>query len=234
MRRLTFALLLSALLFSSCAPSRYVSRIPASEAAPIALLEPLSDISYINRNGAQAYDDSLSMESTRLLTDILTTMPLPVESFQYPVEYVIPYDYSGENNVIAWDVSALAGVRPRKLKDAGVPDGIAQLLRENGYRYGMLVFAAGFERDQTNYRKGLLGGAMLSVVTGVLSALVGVGGAAYSVPLRYLSRIYVMIVDAEANEIVYYANTSNMEEERDPLNPLTQRRRIEKLFRRFK
>ena len=232
--RLLLALALSALLFSGCAASRYVSKIPAAEARPIALLQPLSEISYIDRAGVQAYNDSLSAASTQLLTEIIMTLPLPQKSMEIPVDCVIPYDYSGENNVVTWDVAALSGVRPKLLKNAGVPDSITNLLRQNGYRYGMLVYASGFDRDAANYRKGLAGGIFLGVVTAVISSLVGFGGAAYSVPLRYLSQLYVMIVDVEANEIVYFANTANMEEECNPISPVAQRYRLERMFKRFK
>ena len=233
--RLLLALALSALVFSSCAQARYVSKIPAAEAQPIALLQPLSEISYIDRAGVQAYNDSLSAASTQLLTEILMTLPLPLNSLEIPVDCVIPYDYSGENNVVTWDVAALSGVRPGLLKNAGVPDSITNLLRRNGYRYGMLVYASGFDRDATNYKKGLTKGIFLGVVFSVVAALTGgVASIGYAAPLRYLSQLYVMIVDVEANEIVYYANTANMDEECDPVSPAAQRSRLERLFRKFK
>lgn len=233
--RLLLALALTALLFSSCAPARYVSKIPAVVAQPIALLQPMSEISYIEKDGSYVLDQGLSETSTQILTEILTSLPLPVGSgMGTPVETVIPVDYSGENNLYAWHLSALAGVRPKKLKNAGVPDEITDLLRANGYRYGMLVYHGGFRRDRSNYAKGVAKDVAVGVVTGVLAALLG-GGAIYTgYQLRYASRLYLMIVDVEANEIVYFANTANMEEESDPLNLPEQRYRLARMLERFK
>ena len=233
--RFLLALALLPLLFSSCAPARYVSKIRAAEAQPIALLQPMSEISYIEKDGSFVLDPGLSETSTQIITEILTTLPLPVGSgMGTPVETVIPVDYSGENNLYAWHLSALAGVRPKKLKNAGVPDEITDLLRAGGYRYGMLVYHGGFRRDKSNYAKGVAKDVALGVVTGVMAALLG-GGAYYTgYQLRYASRLYLMIVDVEANEIVYYASTANMEEECDPLNLTNQRYRLARMLERFK
>ena len=57
--RLLLALVLSALLFSGCAASHYVSKTPSWAVKPIALLEPLSEITFIDRDGVQAYNDTL-------------------------------------------------------------------------------------------------------------------------------------------------------------------------------
>ena len=233
--RLLLALALSALLFSGCAPARYVSKIRAAEAQPIALLEPMSEVSYIEKDGTYVLDQGLSETSTQILTDILTSLPLPVGSgLGTPVQRVIPMDYSGENNIYSWHLSALAGVRPKKLKNAGVPDEITNLLRANGYRYGMLVYHAGFRRDRSNYAKGVAKDVAVGVATAVVAALLG-GGAFYTgYQLRYASRLYLMIVDVEENEIVYFANTANMEEETDPLNLTEQRYRLARMLERFK
>ena len=233
--RLLLALALSALLFSGCAASHYVSKTPSWAVKPIALLEPLSEITFIDRNGVQAYNDTLSAASTAMLSEILTTLPIPADAFEFPVETVIPYDYSGENNEVAWDVGALAGVLPGRLRKAGVPDAITNLLRENGYRYGMLVYASGFQRDMSNYKKSVAKGAFLNIVLAVISVFTGGAvSVGYGMPLRHVSQLYVMIVDVEANEIVYYNNTTKMDEECDPLDLTLQRRRLERLFRKFK
>ena len=234
--RLLLALALSALLFSGCAPARYVSKIRAAEAQPIALLEPMSEVSYIEKDGTYVLDQGLSETSTQILTDILTSLPLPVGSgLGTPVQRVIPMDYSGENNIYSWHLSALAGVRPKKLKNAGVPDEITYLLRANGYRYGMLVYASGFQRDMSNYKKSVAKGAFLNIVLAVVSVFTGGAvSVGYGMPLRHVSQLYVMIVDVEANEIVYYNNTTKMDEECDPLDLTLQRRRLERLFRKFK
>ena len=233
--RFLLALALVPLLFSGCAPARYVSKIPASVAQPIALVQPMSEISYIEKDGSYVLDQGLSETSTQILTEILTVLPLPVgDRNGIPVETVIPADYSGEDNALAWHVAALSGVRPKKLKDAGVPDEITELLRSNGYRYGMLVYHGGFRRDRSDYAKGVAKDVALGVVTGVLAALTGVGVFYSGYQLRYASRLYLMIVDVEANEIVYYASTANMEEECDPLNLTNQRYRLARMLERFK
>lgn len=233
--RFLLALALLPLLFSGCAPARYVSKIRAAEAQPIALLQPMSEISYIEADGSYVLDQGLSETSTQIITEILTTLPLPVERPDgYPVAEVIPVDYSGEDNPYAWHVSALAGVRPKALKNAGVPDEITRLLRSYGYRYGMLVYHTGFTRDRSNYAKSVAMDVGLAVVSGVIAGLLG-GGAVYTGHhLRHLSRIFIMIVDVEANEIVYFASTANMEEERNPLNAPLQKERVFRLLRRFK
>ena len=234
-RKPLLILALLALLFTGCSSARYVSKTPASVAQPIALLEPMSEIFFVEKNGTETLDIGLSETSTQILSEALTSLPLPVEQpGGYPVAEVIPVDYSGEDNPYAWHVSALAGVRPKALKNAGVPDEITRLLRSYGYRYGMLVYHTGFTRDRSNYAKSVARDVGLSIVTGVIAGLLG-GGAVYTGHhLRHLSRIFIMIVDVEANEIVYFASTANMEEERNPLNAPLQKERVLRLLRRFK
>ena len=205
----------------SCGTSRYVSGVPAGSAAPAALIEPLSYLTYIQSTGEESFDPEGSEKAQKLLADAVSgAYPglggvLPVTDFDNPDELL---------NCI----EALAQINnPKGLEQSSVPEPVRKLLLANGYRYGLLVYSTGFTRDMKNYARAVAGNAVLAIVTAVLTlGMVSV----YGIAIPYSSKVCLMVVDAQENRILYFDSTSG---EMNPLEAKHVNKQIEKLLKNF-
>lgn len=208
-------LLLFVLAQAACSPSRYFAGTVPPE---LALLEPVTYISHVERDGELVPNDSLSIRSAEMLTRVFTSIGLPVAG-------IVPVDYWGDDGDLLPYLEQLPAVDARHLKRSPVPEPIRQLIQEQGHRYGMLVYADGFTRDEINYAKGVAVGAALGVLGLVLS-----GGryANINIPNKFGSHIFVMVVDAEANQVVFYNRSTP--DEANPMSEKQLRQQVRKLM----
>ncbi|MBQ9471350.1 MAG: hypothetical protein IJU72_10430 [Bacteroidales bacterium] len=206
------------LMMASCSPSRYFAGTRPPE---LALVEPVAYMSYVQRDGELVPDDSLSLVSTSMLTRMFTSSGLPVVD-------IVPVDYWGHDSTLLPLVELLPAIDVRQLKRAVVPEPIRQLLRERGHRYGLLVYADGFVRDGRNYAAGVATG----VAVAVFSALLTGGSSAYlAFPNKYGSHVFVMVVDAEDNRVLFYNKSTPSEA--NPLNAKSLRKQVRQLVEKL-
>lgn len=218
-RALFLALLL--LLLFGCASQRYMSGISSEQLGSIALVQPNSHQSYIDRDGTMAYNDSLSWRSVDLLTDELMHSHLQIPQWIATTDSQI-------DEIWAF-MDAMAVQKTRRIGDMLSSQPIDSLLLANGYRYGLLVCANGFSRHNRNYGLSVATG----VIVGVLTAVLTLGTYVYMpLPNKGSSHIYAAIVDAEEHRIVFY--NRNTPEEAEPLDAKTIRKQIKTLFKDFK
>lgn len=218
--RALFLALLLPLLFG-CASQRYMSGISSEQLGSIALVQPNSHQSYIDRDGTMAYNDSLSWRSVDLLTEQLMQSHLRIPKWIATTDYEI-------EEVWAF-MDAMADQKTSRLADLPTSAPIDSLLTAHGYRYGLLVCSNGFSRHNRNYGLSVATG----VIVGVLTAVLTLGTYVYMpLPNKGSSHIYAAIVDAEEHRIVFY--NRNTPDEAEPLNPKTLRKQINTLFKDFK
>lgn len=218
--RLSPLLLLLPLLLS-CASGRYMSGISAEQLGSIALVQPNSHQSYIDRDGNMGYNDSLSWRSVDLLTEQLMQSHLQIP------QWIATTD--GEIEEVWAFMDAVADHKTRRLADLPTSVVIDSLLIAHGYRYGLLVCANGFSRSNRNYGLSVATG----VIVGVLTAVLTLGTYVYMpLPNKGSSHIYAAIVDAQERRVVFY--NRNTPDEAEPLEPKTLRKQINTLFKDFK
>lgn len=203
---------------SSCAVTKYASEVPAAVVTPVALLQPLSIVEYIGKDGEAVISDSLSTISTELLTGIVSGM--------IPVDCVIPVDYTKE---MVAEVDVLPGLDPKMLLGATIPDATRKLILDSGHRYGAVVFAGGFTKSAGRYAADAAKGLLLGIATAVLS--MGMVST-YGISTKCASQLSIMIVDAQDNRVIYYNRTPV--EEQEPARPIPLQNQARKILRGFK
>ena len=217
--------IVAALTITSCSTTRYISKdTSVANVGPVALVQPLCEQYYIGADGKTVYDAELTAESSKMIDQIVSNIS-PVVNTQY----LIPVEYSEANKDLQRAISSISSVQVPKLSKATVPECVKDILRENGYRYGAVLFAAGLTRDRKEYRKEVGKGVAEAVLTTVLT--LGMA-TAYSMPNKYISNIYLMIVDAEADKVLYYKKSEPGTS--DPFNVETVWKQVNDLVKDIK
>ena len=189
----------------------------------MALIEPVSYMSYIQSNREEVFDPETSAQSASLVKDVIR--------LNFPeITAVLPLEDAGDGmKDLESQIALLYSVKANKLDGARAPAAVRNFIREHGFRYGAAVFATGFTRDSKEYKKQVAKGALLGIITAVVS----LGAVSYyAMPLKYSSSLYMIVVDAQEDKIVFYERIQP--EEVDPLNAKWLRRRIERFRKHFK
>ena len=218
-----FFILCAALMLASCAPTKYLPKDLAANLDGVAVLAPLSYVDFQAEDNQFYPDDSLSAISQDILVEALMESSLPVKKF-------IPVDYLTLGQSFENTVASLEMVQPKQVPYMNIPPEIDKLLEVNGERYGVLVFNTGFVRDLKGFRREVAKDVAATVVTTALAVLLGGGVTTYGVPVKNVSRMFAVIYDAQENKAVYFNNTLNANEERNPLDPSDVRKQVDYLF----
>ena len=218
----TFALLLcSAVLLSSCATAKYFSGFkPGDAEGKMALLGPVSTQFYIDKDGQEAYSETLSIASEEMLADLTVKMGVPVDEI-FPLDSLLMEETVGF-------VRYLQSSTKKRMGEAPIPAALDELLEEHGYRYGLLLYADGMSRDKGEFVKKAVAGAFVSVVIAVATLGMIVP---YAVPTEYSSAMYTAVLDTETNRVVFYNHSGPRETH--PLKEKPVRSQLADLYRDF-
>lgn len=192
---------------SSCATTRYVSKNDIGAIHDVAIISPFAYISFLNGEGKLQYDDSLSKECARLISEALMHSPIPTGKS-------IPVDLDSDDPVWKDAIASLRDVKPKEAGLTPIPRELDELLEENGQKYGVVVFANGYTRDKKDYRKKVALGIGMAVLTTVAT-----GGMAtsYSLPVKNSMHTWIAIIDSENDRFVFL--DSLLEQDTDPTKP---------------
>lgn len=217
-----FVILAAVATIYSCASMRYVSDVEAAQARPMTLIKPLSHMEYIQSNGDIVNDIPSSDEASQLLASLVQVHFPEISSV------IDTHDVKDEEG-INYCLRALAGVNVKSLKSSTLPDSIKDLIMDDGGRYGVLVYSEGFTRDKNNYRKAVVGNVLLGIVTAIISF-----GAVsmYGVPILHESNVYLMVVDAKEDRVIYYDKSTP--QEANPLDSKSVSRQLKAIRKHFK
>jgi len=213
--RFAFIMLAGALALTSCGATKYISKADVENITDLALVEPLTQIYYIDANGREFLDDSLSVECAYLV-DAVMHATLPVSNTLFMGQDGFPDDFMR-------DVFGLMQTNAKKAAQMPIPQSLDRFLESRGSRYGAILFAQGFERDRKNYRKAMAAGLVL----GIVSAIISFGSASvYSIPDRYRLDTWIAVLDSVEDKVVYINRRSN---EASPVSPMQVERELKKL-----
>lgn len=195
--------LMTVLALSSCAATKYIAKTDFNSISDVAIVSPVTSIEFLDKKGNSSYDDSLSAECARLITEALGRSPLPTGSF-------VDIDFDSTGAACREAVASFRNIQPKKAGETPVPHALDSLLEVNGKRYGIFVLAEGFTRDRGNYGKAVAMGLGLALVTTV--ATMGMA-TAYSVPYKSATQVWMTVVDSENDKIVFYNSQSREDSE---------------------
>ena len=117
----------------------------------------------------------------------------------------------------------LTGVIPKKAGLVIIPQEIDRILEAKGSRYGIVLYANGFDRDPKNYGKEVFKGVFLSILT--VAVTLG-SAAAYFIPQKSLLNTWIAIFDSETDRVIYF---NRLSEEVNPCKATDVDRHIRRL-----
>jgi hypothetical protein len=215
-------IVLAVATITSCATTRYSSGVTPEQVGVMALIEPISYMSYIQSTGKEEFDPETTAQSETLVKNLV------LQNFP-EITTVLPLDDYWDKQELENEISYLYSINAKKLEDYWAPVSIRRFLNDQGYRYGAAVFATGFTRDKKEYRRKVAMGALLSVIT----AIVSLGTATYyATPLKFSSSLYIIVVDAQEDKVIFYDKA--LPEEYNPLDAKKLNRRIALFRNHFK
>ena len=177
-------------------------KIGLSEVDNIILVDPYTEIRLIEKDQFSQYNDSLSYLVSRLIKDafaqnrwIPVTDTISIRDETILSSYQL-FQYQIKNASDGYQVT--------------VPSELNTLIKSSGHRFGMLLWANGYERTKDNYSKI----EALNIAVCILSVIVSFG-TLYYYPMTYKGslRLYVAIIDTDDGRIVYY-NTALLNDSR--------------------
>jgi hypothetical protein len=226
-------ILLSALVFTSCASHRYcASDFKADGPAAIPLVQPYVDIFTIAK-GQETYSDTLSLVATNVLTGILED-----NLTQFPISEFIQIDDADFDRLIGRSGAELADLgrsRGRNVSNLPLPDPIRQLMDENDLPYLMFLYESGFRRSVGDVVKQAVGEAAAAIGISIVTAIL-TGGAYIPTPILYgnaateATSFTLLVADRQANAVAYY---NFVEKETDPLDRSKVFTLLYNLFNKF-
>ena len=205
---------------TSCGTTRYISKADIANVNEAALIAPVAEISFIDREGQVYLDEALSEECRKLLTETMLYSGVPISG-------VIRTDGDMLSDNCLEAIHAIRSINPKKAGSAPIPEALDKLLEDNGKRYGIVLFAQGFERDAKNFRKEAVKGALLGLVTGI--ATLG-AVTVTNVPSRNTLDTWMAVIDSESDRIVFF---NHLVTETSPTTPPQVVRHVEHLTKRL-
>lgn len=212
----------AALVLTSCAASRYVcpgvGMVPDTD---IALIDPIAQISYVDAGGVENVSDQLSRTCVGILSDAV------VRSEMYS-GVVIPLDGGPFSDTCIEEIMELRERPFSKRTVLAIPPGLDRLLEIQGTRYGMVVYATGFDRDPKGYMREVLRDTFISVFSAVLTmgSVVTYGSSS-----RYRLSTWVAVLDSQEDRVVYM---DCIDKEASPVMEQHVRKQVRKLGRHLK
>lgn len=208
------------ILFGACTNSRlYTSQVAANQLEDLHYFPPVGYISYIEKGNRGEYNEEISQQLELLTTSILISNA-GIYKLTDSIHYKFPDDQINANNDL-WTVideieftNAINGIT--------IPPSLKFIMQENDTRFAMAVMVDGFVRRKGNYTGEVLKSIGLGIVT---------FGMFYTVPVKSISTIRVLILDAYNEEIVFYRK--NIMQDKSPLDPKVIDKQVNKIFKGY-
>jgi hypothetical protein len=206
---------------SSCSTSSIMkSRVNPKEINELAVIEPFSFISYIEKGNKAFPNDTLSMKSSRLMREVIDlykpSIPLSEETLEV-------YDFELRNKLIR-EVKTLmySAQSNRQVSSLRITPLLDSLLVNNDKRFGLVMVNTGFTRRPGNYGNQIAKGVAMGVLT---------LGMYYETPIKSNSTLYAMILDSEQKNVTFFRRS--MLPDKDPMNEAVLKRQMYDIFKGY-
>ena len=223
MKRFVFPLaVVAALVFSSCASSKFYSQ-DASSVRPLALVQPCSYLTDAVGDFSTVYFESVSNVNNAILMEAIPSLGLPIEK-------VVPFEFNCADKsdaTVRW-MRHLADVGASGAKNLTVPADILEVVKGSGCRYGLVLSDIGYVKNarQLNLEKALEAGMKIA------DALVNNHYDLSDDTEEHLNGLFSVIFDAETGKVVWYG-TAPRSYKFDPLDGGDMKKQLTKLYKAF-
>jgi hypothetical protein len=202
MKPIKLLIVLGFFMLSSCTTTKTLtSSVKPFEVTDLQQIEPYSYISKIGSGNKRKLNDTASIESRQLLIKIVNEL-----KGQIPLTGEITVSDTTIKRKLEKEIEFLciSADRLKSITDLKITPIIDSLLDKKGKRFGLITVSVGFTREKGNYGKQVAKGAAMGILT---------LGMYYQTPIKANSTIYVMIVDAQENNISFFRKSSLQDKE---------------------
>ena len=233
MKRFHLLLPLAALILTltSCSATRYCSdSLKAYAPTDIPLIEPYSEIQYIEQRSEGVVNDSVTALAHDILLDCLeaNTDNLPYGS----ILYLDDKDFWNDIGLDVFDlVQYSRNSRRSRVATYPIPESLQTFMDANDLPYVMLLYHTGMTRIAGNYAKEVVRDLAISVGVSVLAnILLGGNVYAYTTPVHCLSEFTVAVANGAEGRLSFYNSYGR---ECEPLDGSQDGKLLRKLFKKY-
>ena len=223
MKRILFPLaVLAALVFTSCATSKFYSQ-DAATVRPLALVQPCSYLTDASGDFATDYFEQVSKINNAILMETIPTLGLPIEK-------VIPFKFNCADKsdaTVRW-MRHLADVGASGAKNMTIPSDILDAVKGSGCRYGMVLSDIGYVKNPSQYN------LEKTIETGmkIADALINNHIEISDDTEAYLNGLFSVIFDAQTGKVVWFG-TAPRSYKFNPLDGADMKKQLTKLYKAF-
>jgi hypothetical protein len=202
-----YIFILMLILFTHSAKSQHKS-ITLSQLDSLLYFKPFSSISIITKGNKQAISDSLSADAQKLQWGIVRNYSEQIhlaDSFELPDNYL--YNRVAKEFYYLHEQGLKQMWKHNNFSVIQITPVIDSILMATKHRFAMLIANQGFTRASGNYA------AQVEKDIGIAILTLGAVGI---VPYKALSEVYVVIVDSQNKNVVYF--TQWMWPKKEPLD----------------
>jgi len=192
------------------------SKVKAHEITDLQRFETLSHISLIEQGNRLIYNDTLSLKSSKLFSDVLMSM-----DDRIPLTGDITVGDRFTQIKLAKEIGHLCTTadRQKSVANLRLTPTLDSLLETNDKRFGLLTITTGFTRAKGNYGRQVAKGVGLGILT---------LGTVYTSPIKASSTVYVMIVDSKDNNVAFFRKS--LLGDAQPLEEKILRKQVQQIF----
>ena len=220
MKEKFIGIIILGIIFQSCVTNKYLSSAtPKNEVTNIEYFEPYSYIQLIKKGNKSELNDSLSLESKRIIDSVIYS-----NKNLYKIKNKIIIEDSSINEKVENELSFLiqSAMQKRKLEGIKITPVIDSILESKNQRFALGIVGVGFGRRKGNY-----GGQVAEgVAVGILTL-----GLFVPAPIKSNLSLYSVIIDSQKNEIAFYKKTLPIE--KSPTDPIIIKRQLDKIYENY-
>lgn len=182
--------LLPLIVLSACS-GKFVSPSKTGRVQEVAHFEHIANIHLVEKGDQMVYNKEISDSATIVFNNTLRM------NSQVRISKSLSYSSDEVRTNADVEIMKLLTIAQKdaNLTSYSITPTLDKILEENDSRYGLITFTSGFTRTNLNYNKQLA----KSVAVGLLTL-----GMFVPISIQSTNNVYVMVVDSQSNEIVFY------------------------------
>lgn len=213
---------LAALVFTSCATSKFYSQ-DAATVRPLALVQPCSYLTDAVGDFATDYYEPVAKVNNAILMETIPTLGLPIEK-------VIPFEYNCADKsdaTVRW-MRHLADVGKTGAKNMTVPSNILDAVKGSGCRYGMVLADIGYVKNARQYNIEKAIETAMKIADALINNHIEISDDTEA----YLNGLFSVIFDAQTGKVVWFG-TAPRSYKFNPLDGADMKKQLTKLYKAF-
>lgn len=214
--------ILAALVFTSCATSKFYSQ-DAAMVRPLALVQPCSYLTDAVGDFATDYYEPVAKVNNAILMETIPTLGLPIEK-------VVPFEYNCADKsdaTVRW-MRHLADVGKSGAKNMTVPSDLINAVKGSGCRYGMVLADIGYVKNARQYNIEKAIETAIKIADALINNHIEISDDTEA----YLNGLFSVIFDAQTGKVVWFG-TAPRSYKFNPLDGADMKKQLTKLYKAF-